>query len=226
MPRAKKITSEDLCRLALDYQQIVAGMKITIPAFGEYVRSQGYAVEDYLIRRNKEVREHIEAYNQAIVQRNIDAVIVFHGLDIDAFLAKNSSPQALKEALTKRDAYYEKIANNASELKKKNEKLEQENNQLKKELEKAQQDLAVKRNHDRDAEIQTKNELIRKLREIIYSRVYPEMANLILQKEGIFESVNKLIMPEAIDAHMMTADQKIKTFRCTALNVLLSDFDE
>ena len=81
MPRAKKITSEDLCRLALDYQQIVAGMKITIPAFGEYVRSQGYAVEDYLIRRNKEVREHIEAYNQAIVQRNIDAVIVFHGLD-------------------------------------------------------------------------------------------------------------------------------------------------
>ena len=87
------------------------------------MRSQGYAVEDYLIRRNKELREHIAAYNQAIVQRNIDAVIVFHGLDIDAFLAKNSSPQTLKEALTKRDAYYEKIANNASELKKKNEKL-------------------------------------------------------------------------------------------------------
>ena len=98
--------------------------------------------------------------------------------------------------------------------------------QLKKELEKAQQDLAVKRNHDRDAEIQTKNELIRKLREIIYSRVYPEMANLILQKEGIFESVNKLIMPEAIDAHMMTADQEIKTFRSNAVNELLSDFDE
>ena len=43
MPRAKKITSEDLCRLALDYQKIVEGMKITIPAFGEHVRSQGYA---------------------------------------------------------------------------------------------------------------------------------------------------------------------------------------
>lgn len=226
MPRAKKITSEELCRLALDYQRIIAGMKITIPAFGEYVRSQGYEVEDYLIRRDKEVRERIADYNQAIIQKNIDAAIVFHGLDIDAFLAKNGSPQALKEALTKRDAYYEKIADNASELKQKNKKLEQENNQLKKELEKAQQDLAAKRNNDRDAEIQAKNELIRKLREIIYSRIYPEMANLILQKEGIFESVNKLIMPEAIDAHMMTANKEIKTFRSDAVNELLRDFDE
>lgn len=49
---------------------------------------------------------------------------------------------------------------------------------------------------------------------------------MILQKEGIFESVNKLIMPEAIDAHMMTADQEIKTFRSNAVNELLSDFDE
>ena len=41
MPRAKKITSEDLCRLALDYQQIVAGMKITIPAFGRVCAQSG-----------------------------------------------------------------------------------------------------------------------------------------------------------------------------------------
>lgn len=97
---------------------------------------------------------------------------------------------------------------------------------MKKDLEKTEQDLAAKRNNDRDAEIQAKNELIRKLHEIIYSHVYPEMVNLILQKEGIFESVNKLIMPEAIDAHMMTADKEVKTFRSDAVNELLRDFDE
>ena len=57
-------------------------------------------------------------------------------------------------------------------------------------------------------------------------RVYPEMANLILQKEGIFDAVNKVIIPKSIESMTISAETDVRPFRYDAVNELLKDCDE
>ena len=62
MARKVKIDTETLISLVGQFydercDNNPAALKI--PAIGEYIRSQGYDVADYLIRRNQEVRNYI-----------------------------------------------------------------------------------------------------------------------------------------------------------------------
>lgn len=228
MAKSKKISTEALCRLAEEYQKSNAGTKITIPALGKFIRNQGYDIGDHLIRRDAGVREYIEKYNQEIAKEADGIAIVYHGLDVEAFLQHNKSYNQLKEALVTRDNYYAAVVEKAAEIQKKNQKLEQENKRQRDECQKAQEELEKRKSMGKDssADMKEKNETIRKLRDIIYSRVYPEMANLILQKEGIFDAVNQVIIPESIESMTISAKTDVRPFRYDAVNELLKDCDE
>lgn len=114
MARKKAITTDELIHLADQYRIANPGMKIKIPEFGNFVRSNGHSnVQDYTIRRDPKVCEHIHTLNaQAAAIRETD-LVTYHTLDIDAFIRKNLTPAKLKAALTQLDQYYCRIAEHA-----------------------------------------------------------------------------------------------------------------
>ena len=231
MPRPKKITTEELLRLVDEYCVHNTGVTITIPTFGNYIRANGYDVGDYLIRRNDDVRARINEYNRTLKDEAEDIAIVYHGLDVDAFLAKNRTPFALRAALVQRDAYYAKIAGHAAAIKQRNYVLKQENMSLQKtieSLEKEQGDAkaALKANRELSKTLREQKNMIQALKRILDDYVYPEMANLLLQKDGIFESLNSYIDAEKLDKTIMTANTDMEQLQYDVVRDLIGVLDE
>ena len=209
MPRQKKIATEELLRLVDEYCVHNTGVAITIPALGNYIRTNGYDVGDYLIRRDKDVRARINEYNQTLKDETEEIAIVYHGLDVDSFLAKNRTPFALRAALVQRDTYYAKIASRAAAIKQRNHVLKQENASLQKTIESLEQE-----------------NIIKALKQILDDYVYPEMANLLLQKDGIFESLHSYIDAEQLDKTTMTANTDMEQLHYDVVRDLIGDLDE
>lgn len=231
MPRPKKITTEELLRLVDEYCVHNTGVAITIPALGNYIRANGYDVGDHLIRRNNDVRTRINEYNQTLKDEAEDIAIVYHGLDVDAFLAKNRTPFALRAALVQRDTYFAKIASHAAAIKQRNHVLREENTSLQKtidSLEKEQEDAkaALKSNRELSKTLREQKNMIQALKRILDDYVYPEMANLLLQKDGIFESLNSYIDAEKLDKTTMTANTDMEQLQYDVVRDLIGVLDE
>lgn len=231
MPRQKKIATEELLRLVDEYCVHNTGVAITIPSLGNYIRTNGYDVGDYLIRRNNDVRAQINGYNQTLKDETEEIAIVYHGLDVDAFLAKNRTPFALRAALVQRDTYYAKIASHAAAIKQRNHVLKQENTSLQKtvkSLEKEQEDAkaALQSNRELSKTLREQENIIKALKRILDDYVYPEMANLLLQKDGIFESLHSYIDAEQLDKTTMTANTDIEQLQYDVVRDLIGDLDE
>ena len=82
-----------------------------------------------------------------------------------------------------------------------------------------------------NADIRKKNDVISKLRAILYSYIYPDAANAILKEQGVLEIVNSVIPDEIMEEKMIHADTKIKdektkNSKYNSVNELLGGFDE
>ena len=124
MARPKKMEDEDMLALVQKFYIEKCRSnpaKLKIPAIGNYIRSLGYDIDDFLIRKNRIVREYINSTKNTQVQTAVTRVAAHRDIDVDAFLAHNSSPQALRKALIDRDNYYGVIADSAVLIFKENE---------------------------------------------------------------------------------------------------------
>lgn len=186
--------------------------KLKIPAFAEYVRKNGYEdVQDYLVRRNTAVREHIEQLKGDVDSAYQSRAVVFRNLDVDLFLSKNTSPAALKRALTERDNYYQQLAESAaycigkySELKEQVAKLTTE-----KEILQFENVSYMAENKQMKTKLREEHTEIQKLRTFIDTYVNPEIANELLKQEGLLKTTAGIVSTEAVVENIVRADSDV-----------------
>jgi len=178
---------------------------LKIPAFAEFVRKNGYAeVQDYLIRRNTAVRERMEELKADADTAYQNRAVVFRNLDVDAFLAKHTSPAALKKALIERDNYYQQLAESAAyciekyneqkpsfdNISEQNKILQAENSRLQEELRNSQDEVI-------------------KLRRFIDTYVNPEIANELLKQDGLLKTTTGIIDTDNMNTNILHADSDV-----------------
>ncbi len=216
MGRKSKIDNETLVALLEQYFMEKCDENpslIKIPAFAEYVRNNGHPdVQDYLVRRNEAVRIRIEELKSSAEDVFVHTAVVFRNLDIDAFLARNPSPAALKNALSERDTYYKHLSASASycmnqykSLSEKVTALEMQNKDLSEQKGKLQVE-----NEALKCKLREKDNKIKELKEFIDIYVYPEIANELLKKDGLIKETSGIVTPDAVDKTLIHADTEVK----------------
>ncbi len=237
MPRGRSYDTDELLRILDEYRLDNPGMKIAIPKFGDYIRSLGYEVEDYTLRRDEKFRKAVQEINEdndSVIYNNL---VAFKTLDVEAFINKNNSRTKLKEALSLRDKYYAKVAIHAMNSIKAKKELENKVSELDKEIECLKSKISELNTllDDRKidcAAVSEKNEVIIKLKSILESYIYPDMANALLETEGILETVNRIVNFETVAKNLVNADtpinieEKGEKTSFDSLNTLLEEFNE
>ena len=225
MPKQKSIEDNELIRLLDEYRLNNPNIKVTIPAFGKYIRSRGYDVQDHTIRRRTGFREYLETVNQGSEEVIYSDLVTYQTLDVDVFLSEHRTRESLKEALMVRDRYYARIAAHAAEAisaRKKAEKRVQELEVHRSELEEHWSEVQRKAVN---AEFKQKEQAIVKMKKLLDDYIYPDAANAILQREGILEVVSSVVPQEQMEKHIIEADSEIGTFEYDSVNTLLGDFE-
>lgn len=225
MPKQKSIEDNELIRLLDEYRLNNPNIKVTIPAFGTYIRSRGYDVQDHTIRRRTGFREYLETVNQGSEEVIYSDLVTYQTLDVDVFLSEHRTRESLKEALMVRDRYYARIAAHAAEAisaRKKAEKRVQELEVHRSELEEHWSEVQRKAVN---AEFKQKEQAIVKMKKLLDDYIYPDAANAILQREGILKVVSSVVPQEQVEKHIIEADSEIGPFEYDSVNTLLGDFE-
>lgn len=173
-----------------------------IPRFGDYLRKNGFpSVADTTLRRNTSFREVLaERKAKYDEEEEYRTVITYKTIDVDSFMATNRTPNAIRTGLSELNLYYKKVAEAALEFKNENVKLQDENEELKEQIQQL-----LQKETSRKA-LETENI---KLRALIKSSVYPEIANELLKEEGILQSEQQVITDEFMANNILTADSEI-----------------
>lgn len=215
MARPKKMEDEEMLALAQKFYMEKCRndpAKLKIPAIGSYIRSLGYDINDFLVRKNRLVREYIENEKNSQAETAITRVATYRDIDVDAFLAHNTSPQALKKALVARDNYYGKIADSATFIFKENETLGKKISELAKRVEELEERSMTAETSVAELSVENRGlkTMNRAYRKIIDTYVYPEIANELLKKEGILLNTGEYVDPVKTEEKVIRADDDIK----------------
>lgn len=206
MARRKHIEDVEIIEHFEKYLQEECSNNVTlfkIPRFGDYLRKNGFpSVADTTLRRNTGFREVLAERKAKYDEEEEEyrTVITYKTIDVDSFMATNRTPNAIRTGLSELNLYYKKVAEAALEFKNENEKLQDETEKLKEQIQQL-----IQKETSRKA-LETKNI---KLRALIKSSVYPEIANELLKEEGILQSEQQVITDEFMANNILTADSEI-----------------
>lgn len=199
MAKPKKVTTEEMMRLIDEYHFEHPGTVIKIPAFGEYIRGKGYPVQDYTIRRDKELVQYKDSINAQTTESRQGDLVTYHTLDVDAFLTNNIGRDKIRTALIERDRYYASIAEHAvvaiKEKKEMEAKMAEQNKQIA-EMKAKLESVEAKWDGEKQ---KNKDNIIATLKHILDDYIYPDAANAMLEKEGILDVVGEIVPRSAME---------------------------
>ena len=212
MARPQKINDETIIRLLNEYVLQNPNKDLKTVEFGQYLRSHGYQIEDYTLRRRKEVQKAINDINTANREMLSATVPVWQQLDPVQFLANNPSRESLIKALTVRDNYYGQIAGLTKTYQQKVKELTEENTQLRydnKHIRKLNTEIQAKVD-SLSAEVKQNEETILKLKRILKDYVYPDIATQPLHEAGISKTVSRVADSEKTVQNLINPDTPIQ----------------
>ncbi|HGD2688067.1 TPA: hypothetical protein ACIN5J_000478 [Streptococcus agalactiae] len=179
-----------------------------IPQFGNYLRNNGFPqVADTTIRRNKEFRQALNDKLELFEDDTYQTVITYKTLDVERFLMTNRTPKAIKTALVELNGHYKRIVDAAIAYKNEVESLKKRMEELKSELAQLKESKYVF-----DERVRTNKELAeenKKLRNLLKTSLYPEIANELLKEEGLLKSDQQLVTKKYLSENIITSDSKI-----------------
>lgn len=179
-----------------------------IPQFGNYLRNNGFPqVADTTIRRNKEFRQALNDKLEQFEDDTYQTVITYKTLDVERFLMTNRTPKAIKTALVELNGHYKRIVDAAIAYKNEVESLKKRMEELKSELAQLKESKYVF-----DEQVRTNKELAeenKKLRNLLKTSLYPEIANELLKEEGLLKSDQQLVTKKYLSENIITSDSKI-----------------
>ena len=198
--------------------------KLKIPAIGEYIRSLGYDVADYLIRRNQSVKDYISNLQSNSESFYISSVSVYRDIDIRAFLEKNNTPDKLMKAIKERENYYREVTNSASYSFQENKKMKLKISELEKRI--GELESAYKDYQGKSKEISLKYKELKEenksLRDIVDTYVYPEIANELLKKQGLLKNTAEMVSMDKIEETIISSDTDVQNIKSNVIKGLFN----
>ncbi|MCD1277290.1 hypothetical protein [Streptococcus sinensis] len=213
MARKKLISDEELIEMFEHYLEEKCNSNINlfkIPQFGEHLRTNGYSkVADTTIRRNDAFRGLLADLKAQSDDEDFQTIITYKTLDVENFMRTNRTSRAMKVALMELNRHYKRIVEVALQFKDEADKLREINKKLELKTEKAENDKK---------EMKELQDEVVKLRSILKTSVYPEIANELLREEGLLKSdTTKVIADEFLVSQIITTDTEID-FRKEAIS--------
>ena len=211
MARKKYIDDEELVLLFEQYlqKQCSNNPKVfKIPQFGNYLRNNGFPqVADTTIRRNKEFRQALNDKLELFEDDSYQTVITYKTLDVERFLMTNRTPKAIKSALVELNGHYKRIVDAAIAYKDEVESLKKRMEELKSEIAQLKEGkYAFNEQARRKKELAEEN---KKLRNLLKTSLYPEIANELLKEEGLLKFDHQTVTKQYLKEQVITADSEI-----------------
>lgn len=179
-----------------------------IPQFGNYLRSNGFPqVADTTIRRNKEFRQALNDKLELFEDDTYQTVITYKTLDVERFLTTNRTPKAIKSALVELNSHYKRIVDAAIAYKDEVESLKKRMEELKSEVAQLKESKYVFDEQARaNKELEGEN---KKLRKLLKTSLYPEIANELLKEEGLLKFDHQTVTKQYLKEQVITSDSEI-----------------
>ncbi|OFN92091.1 hypothetical protein [Streptococcus sp. HMSC057G03] len=211
MARKKYIDDEELVLLFEQYLQEQCSndpKTFKIPQFGSYLRNNGFPqVADTTIRRNKEFRQALNDKLELFEDDTYQTVITYKTLDVERFLMTNRTPKAIRSALVELNGHYKRIVDAAIAYKDEVESLKKRMEELKSEIAQLKEGkYAFNEQARKNKELAEEN---KKLRNLLKTSLYPEIANELLKEEGLLEFDHQTVTEQYLKEQVITADSEI-----------------
>ena len=222
MGRKKKITTEKVMKYAREYFSIVCHgdiHKMTYKNIAAYITQKtSVNVMDYDLKKEPLLKKYILDIKKNSNNEITNTIVYFKRIDINSFLQINNTELKLRKAIVNLDSKYEKICTLATNVFKENENLTKrnelllaKNNKLKEELDKYMtiKDENLNKSLSLKNELKQSQERVRTLLSIINTYVYPEIANKLLEENGLLHINDSPISDTGLENVMKDTDSVV-----------------
>lgn len=231
MARPKMIEDTELLKLLKQFYENECNgniKKLNYEAVSNYIRHHGYPeYQATMLRRTKAAREYLDGLRNVANGKNIQMVIAYKTLDVDAFLDTNRSRDSLRSALIALDNHYRTIYDSASIIIKSNNKQTELYNQATENLNLAQNQIkeleaTISTLKDELKDLRSKNKA---LQDVVDTYVYPDIANELLSRDSVIYQEQSTIDGEKLDKNIIDAATEIKNIPAKEDNIINALFN-
>lgn len=211
MARPRLFTEDELIALINEYYLEYPNRMIKTSDLEQYARTHGRPnFKAYSIRRCAKAKQYIDqinANNQVTLETTI---VTWRQLDVDAFLNLNRSRSDLKNALIQRDNYYGEVCRSAGEFLRDKERLEAKIARMNSEINDLKNQIAELEQMNTNKINRYSQEMLSKMKKVLDTYVYPDIANEILKKEGLDSLFGLYVNPESVESEMITPESVLE----------------
>lgn len=211
MARPRSFTEDELIALINEYYLEYPNRMIKTSDLERYANAHGHPeFKSYSIRRCPKAKQYIDqinANNQVTLETTI---VTWRQLDVDAFLNLNRSRSDLKNALIQRDNYYGEVCRSAGEFLRDKEHLEDKIRRMKSEINDLKSQIAELEQMNTNKINRYSQEMLSKMKKVLDTYVYPDIANEILKKEGLDSLFSLYVNPESVESEMITPESVLE----------------
>lgn len=209
MARPKKMEESKMEELVIQYSLQKPNIEITFPDLALYFQSNGYDVEVFWIRRQKNIRKLVEEINAKLGVVDEVKVSTWVALDIDKFLKENHTKAQLKKALMTRDTYYNEVATSAGKVFKESKKKDEKIKELADKISKLENKLSLLQNLSEKVINRQSKAVLVKMNQVLKTYVYADLATEILHKEGLEGFETSYVNPKAVDENLIKPNSEL-----------------
>lgn len=211
MARPRLFTEDELIALINEYYLEYPNRMIKTSDLERYANAHGRPnFKAYSIRRCPKAKQYIDqinANNQVTLETTI---VTWRQLDVDAFLNLNRSRSDLKNALIQRDNYYGEVCRSAGEFLRDKERLEAKITRMNSEINDLKNQIAELEQMNTNKINRYSQEMLSKMKKVLDTYVYPDIANEILKKEGLGSLFGLYVNPEKVESEMITPESSLE----------------
>lgn len=211
MARPRSFTEDELIALINEYYLEYPNRMIKTSDLERYARTYGRPnFKAYSIRRCAKAKQYIDQINASNQVTLETTIVTWRQLDVDAFLNLNRSRNDLKNALIQRDNYYGEVCRSAGEFLRDKEHLEDKIRRMKSEINDLKSQIAELEQMNTNKINRYSQEMLSKMKKVLDTYVYPDIANEILKKEGLDSLFSLYVNPESVESEMITPESVLE----------------
>lgn len=211
MARPRSFTEDELIALINEYYLEYPNRMIKTSDLEQYAKTHGRPnFKAYSIRRCPKAKQYIDQINASNQVTLETTIVTWRQLDVDAFLNLNRSRSDLKNALIQRDNYYGEVCRSAGEFLRDKERLEAKINRMNSEINNLKNQVAQLEQMNTNKINRYSQEMLSKMKKVLDTYVYPDIANEILKKEGLDSLFGLYVNPESVESEMITPESVLE----------------
>lgn len=211
MARPRSFTEDELIALINEYYLEYPNRMIKTSDLERYAKTHGRPnFKAYSIRRCPKAKQYIDQINASNQVTLETTIVTWRQLDVDAFLNLNRSRSDLKNALIQRDNYYGEVCRSAGEFLNDKNRLEAKITRMQSEINDLKNQIAELEQMNTKRINRYSQVMLSKMKKVLDTYVYPDIANEILKKEGLGSLFGMYVNPESVESEMITPDSVLE----------------